>query len=580
MYAFFEDRRASPGDPAAWLFEAPVDCLTAWDADTLAAALRCIEADSFWTVAALDYELGYLFEPVSAPAGWHPQPERTLARFWRFAGCRQLDAEAAQGWLASQAAASAAGVGDLRSGRDEDAYCAAVERIKALISAGDCYQVNLTFPLDFTWFGTPLALYARLRERQPVRYGGFVGDGTEGLLSLSPELFLERRADRLSTRPMKGTAPRHQAAESLRASAKDRAENLMIVDLLRNDLGRIAENGSVEVDSLFEIEDYPTVWQMVSTISARIGQRSLGEILRALFPCGSITGAPKIRAMQIAGELEGSPRGIYTGALGWIAPSGDFRLNVAIRTLELKHGGSGRLGLGSGIVADSEAAAEWRECQLKASFLRDCDPGLKLIETLRRENGCYPMWQGHLARLRHSAAWLAFPLDEQALFRELARQPVTGCWRVRLTLDKAGRIEVESFPLDGTPPATREATMSRFPIDSRDPLRRHKTTSRALYDEALRGLAADSTVFDVLFLNERGELAEGARSNVFVERDGVLLTPPLESGALPGVLRAHLLQEGKAREQVLYPGDLRDGFLLGNALRGLVPARLAAPVID
>jgi para-aminobenzoate synthetase/4-amino-4-deoxychorismate lyase len=353
----------------------------------------------------------------------------------------------------------------------------------------------------------------------------------------------------------------------------------MIVDLLRNDLGRIAENGSVQVDSLFEIEDYPTVWQMVSAISARIGGRNLEEILRALFPCGSITGAPKIRAMQIAGELEASPRGIYTGALGWIAPGGDFRLNVAIRTLELSRGGGGRLGLGSGIVADSEATAEWQECQLKAGFLRDCDPGLKLIETLRRENGSYPMWLGHLARLRHSAAWLAFPLDEQALFRELSRQPANGCWRVRLTLDKAGNIEVQAFSLDGAPPAMREATLSPLPINSRDPLRRHKTTSRALYDAALRGLAADSPVFDVLFLNERGELAEGARSNVFVERDGVLLTPPLESGALPGVLRARLLQEGKAREQVLFPDDLRDGFLLGNALRGLVPVRLSGPAV-
>jgi len=278
--------------------------------------------------------------------------------------------------------------------------------------------------------------------------------------------------------------------------------------------------------------------------------------------------------MQIAAELESGERGLYTGALGWLAPNGDFRLNVAIRTLELAADGHGRMGIGSGIVADSQAAAEWQECRLKAGFLRDCDPGLKLIETLRREGGNYPMWQGHLARLRRSAGWLGFPLDEQALFRELGRQPATGTWRVRLTLDKAGRIEVESFALDAAPPLPRQAVLAAARIDSRDPLRRHKTTARRLYDEALRDLAADSPIFDAVFLNERGEVAEGARSNVFVERDGILLTPPLASGALPGVLRAHLLEQGKAREAVLYPADLQEGFLLGNALRGLTPVWL------
>ncbi len=528
---------------------------------------------------ALDYELGHLFEPHSAPPGWAAGPERPLARFWRFAACRRLDAAAAEAWLLAQQAGTPAGIGGCRPVLDEKQYCAAVDRIKNYISAGDCYQVNFTFPLRFDWFGSPLALYARLRQRQPVRYGGFVGDATQAVVSLSPELFLERRGDRLLTRPMKGTAPRSAPPETLRNSAKDCAENLMIVDLLRNDLGRVASNGSVRVDKLFEIEDYPSVWQMVSEVSADVAGRNFAEILPALFPCGSITGAPKIRAMQIANELENGPRGLYTGALGWLAPDGDFRLNVAIRTLELAADGSGKLGIGSGIVADSESAAEWRECQLKAGFLRDCDPGLQLIETLRRENGIYPMWTGHLARLRRSAEWLGFPLDEQALFRELGAQPRSGTWRVRLTLDKAGVIVVQSFPLDAAPPVLRQAALATARIDSRDPLRRHKTTARPLYDAALAGLPTGSPVFDVVFLNERGEVAEGARSNVFVERDGMLLTPPLASGALPGVLRAELLARGKAREAVLYPADLADGFYLGNALRGLIPVSLGERAI-
>lgn len=522
---------------------------------------------------ALDYELGYLLEPAAAPLAWEPSPERPLARVWRFADCRRLLADEAEAWLQTALDDAPAGVAELRPAVDESHYQNAVERIQQYIAAGDCYQVNYTLPLSFQWFGSPLALYARLRQQQPVRYGGVVGDARQGIVSLSPELFLARQGDRLLTRPMKGTAPRTVPAEALRASAKDRAENLMIVDLLRNDLGRVAENGSVSVDSLFDIEAYPTLWQMVSTVSAKVGPRSFGEILRAMFPCGSITGAPKIRAMQIAAELEVGRRCLYTGALGWLAPDGDFRLNVAIRTLELAADGSGKLGIGSGIVADSEAAAEWQECLLKGAFLRDCDPGLKLIETLRRENGSYPMWRYHLARLRHSAAWFGFPLDEQALFRVLGEQPSSGLWRVRLTLDKAGRFAVQAVPLAATG-TDRVARLASERIEAGDPLRRHKTTARRLYDQALRDLPADSPIFDLVFMNERGEIAEGARSNVFVERAGRLLTPPLSSGALPGVLRAHLLEQGKAREAVLYPADLQDGLLLGNALRGLVPVRL------
>lgn len=533
-----------------------------------------MEREPGWVVAALDYELGYLLEPKAAPLAWAPSAFRPLARFWRFTDCLVLEAEEAENWLAAHVSEAAAGVGGLQPLISENDHLAAVDRIKHLISEGDCYQVNFTLPIEFEWFGAPLDLYARLRQHQPVRYGGFVGDTQQGLVSLSPELFLERRADRLLTRPMKGTAPRHSPPEQLRASEKDQAENLMIVDLLRNDLGRIADNGSVVVDRLFEIEDYPTVWQMVSAVSARVSNCKFAEVLPALFPCGSITGAPKIRAMQIAAELESSPRGLYTGALGWLAPDGDFRLNVAIRTLELKIGQSGKLGVGGGIVADSQPASEWQECLLKAKFLGDCDPGLKLIETLRRENGQYPRLAGHLARLRRSAAWFGFGLDEALVQQQLAAQPEAGNWRVRLTLAKSGEIEVQSFALPEEPAGVRYAQVANGRINSADPLRRHKTTERRLYDAALRHLPAGSPIFDVVFLNERGEVAEGARSNVFVERDGLLLTPALASGCLPGVLRAELLASGRAREAIVKPEDLQSGFWLGNALRGLIRVEL------
>lgn len=550
------------------------------DRESLDSALTEIESRRAWWVAALDYELGYLLEPASAPPGWQPDPVRPLACFWRFERCCRLDASAAESWLQAQLAKLApderlAGIGGLSTGCDAFGYQKAVASVREYIAAGDCYQVNFTFPLHFECFGHPVALYEALRRRQPVRHGGIVMMPGGTAISLSPELFLERTGDRLLTRPMKGTAPRSTDQEALRQSEKDRAENLMIVDLLRNDLGRVAAGGSVRVDSLFEIEAYPTLWQMVSQVSAEVPGVGFGDILRALFPCGSITGAPKIRAMQIAAELEGRTRGLYTGSLGWIAPSGDFRLNVAIRTLEMTADGKGRLGIGSGIVSDSVAKAEWQECMLKSAFLTQLDPGLKLIETIRLEDGSFPYLARHLARLQASAAWLGYPCDESEVRNALTKLPSAGLWRVRLTLSKNGQFEIASAPLADEPPGERLARLAALPIDSRNPLRRHKTTARAIYDQVLQEIAASPEVFDVVFLNERGEVAEGARSNVFVRRDGMLLTPPLESGALPGVLRAELLAAGLAQESVLHASDLADGFMLGNALRGLVPARLA-----
>ncbi len=575
IFALFEDRLAPPDAPAAWLLTGLIEGRAIADLEGLRQALE--DADG-WTAIALDYELGYLLEPAAAPTTWSDsETKRPLARFWRFSACRQLNASEAEAYLThalSGTGDEAAGIAGLEGGIDAKTYGDAVERIRTFIDAGDCYQVNFTFPLDFSWFGSPLALYAALRHRQPVRYGGIVVAGGEALVSLSPELFLERQGKRLTTRPMKGTAPIGEAASSLQASEKNRAENLMIVDLLRNDLGRVADIGSVKVESLFEIEEYPTVRQMVSQVAAQVSSAGLFDILRALFPCGSVTGAPKIRAMRIAAELENGPRGLYTGALGWIAPNGDFRLNVAIRTLELAVDGRGRLGIGSGIVADSIAGEEWRECGLKAAFLTDLDPGFALIETLRRQDGAYPRLLGHLRRLAASAAWLGFRYEEDAIRQALAAAPAMGTWRVRLILDKRGKLDVSIAPLPPEPEGGREVRLARERIDSHYALRRHKTTVRGIYDRALAELASSPGVFDVVFLNERGEVAEGARSNVFVERDGVLLTPPLDSGALPGVLRAELLASGKAKEAVLHPADLEVDFWLGNALRGLVPVKL------
>jgi para-aminobenzoate synthetase/4-amino-4-deoxychorismate lyase len=633
--AFFEDRlgnqlrdqqttstdgQADNANAQGWLFADYCGQLAAHDAATLPHAFAALEAArqaGQWAVLALDYELGYLLEPAAAPANWQHDPQRPLLRAWLFAQRHTVTGEAAitdtLARLSTTGADSGAtGVSALLPALSEADYCAAIERIRAYIAAGDCYQVNYTFPLAFDWFGSPLALYRALRERQPVRYGGLVchaGSATAQthLLSFSPELFVEKQGERLTTRPMKGTAPRHPDpttdaahARSLHASEKNRAENLMIVDLLRNDLGRLAPPGGVQLEQLFGIEAYPSLFQMVSQISANVGTAGLADCLRALFPCGSITGAPKIRAMQIAAELEVAERGLYTGSLGWLGPDGDFRLNVAIRTLCLHEGTGGKtgtLGIGSGIVTDSVPAEEWAECLLKADFLRRMEPsfsapatgvttaGLQLIETLRLENGAYPELAGHLARLQRSSQTLGFACElaaiRAALLAYAQNLSVPACWRVRLTLNKAGEWAITSGALAPLQAAGAEtplfATLATSPIDAHHLLRRHKTTDRQLYDSALTALANTPEVFDQIFLNQYGEVAEGARSTVFLALPGggPLLTPPVTSGALPGVLRARLLAEGKAVETVIRPEQLQQGQLyLGNALRGLVAVTL------
>lgn len=593
-FALFEDRLAAPGQPAAWIFTAPV---ATWEIRTsrqLAAALAAMAEQNLWSVWALDHELGDLFEPKVEPKAQGSAqalpPGRPLARFWAYAEARALSPQELDEWWAAQTASQAAGVGGLSVGLDEATYRARLATLQEHIRAGDCYQVNFTFPLHFQAYGSPLDLYRQLRQRQPVRYGGFVQTASGTLISLSPELFLRRQGRRLVTRPMKGTAARladpaadAQAASALARSEKNRAENLMIVDLLRNDLGRLALPGSVRVSQLFAVESYPTVHQMVSQVEAEVLSQDDFRLLEAMFPCGSITGAPKVRAMQLIRELEAAPRGLYTGALGWRSPTGELRLNVAIRTLELDAEGKGRMGVGSGIVADSRADEEWQECLLKARFLTDLDPGLELIETLRLEvqagRPCFPRLAGHCRRMGDSAAWLGFPWSRKAMLATLASRAeglADGVYRLRLALNKAGVLDARCLPLSPEPEGKRLLLLADAPVASRDPLRRHKTTARGLYDQALARVAARPEVFDVLFLNEQGEVAEGARSNVFARLDGKWLTPPLAAGALPGVFRAERLAAGEAEAAVLTLTDLRraEEIRCANALRGWVPVSL------
>ncbi|MEO3692209.1 bifunctional anthranilate synthase component I family protein/class IV aminotransferase [Roseateles paludis] len=468
----------------------------------------------------------------------------------------------------------------------------AIERIRDYIRDGDCYQVNLTTRLQGRSAGLDAAeLFQALLASQPGGFGLFLRDA--GVASVSPELFFDWRpipgADRswlLAAQPMKGTAPRgadrveDEAAQArLRTSEKERAENLMIVDLLRNDLSRVAQLGSVRVPRLFELHALPTVWQMTSTVTAvsRAGL-SLAEVFGALFPCGSVTGAPKVRAMQIIRELEAQPRGWYCGALGLIQPGGVATFNVPIRTVEFA-GSALQCGVGSAITLDSQPEAELAEWQAKARFLARAEAPVEALETLRLEAGAFPRGEAHLARMQRTARHfgLRFPMaDARALLARLAADHPGGPWRVRLTLDAAGHWGHQVLPLAPTAEPVRLA-VAASPIATLGPAReflQHKTTRRALY--APFAAAKPPEAFDVILWNEDGELTECSFGNLALEIDGRWLTPRLDAGLLPGVLRAELLAQGRVHEAVLTRADLAraTGLAFFNSLRGWLPARL------
>lgn len=556
-------------------------------ADGFFAQLEALTAAGKWLALVVDYALGATLEPAICPE----TAAKPLIRAWVFGQNQRLGPAEIKAFLDDNLARLTegermAGVADLSPALTPASYTSAIQRIREWITDGDCYQINFTFPVDFRLYGHPLALYAGLRERQPVRYGGYLSTPEETLLSFSPELFFERRGNRVLTRPMKGTAARGATPDAdalarakLLASDKERAENVMIVDLLRNDLGRLAAPGKVRVDALFAAEAYPGLWQMVSTISAELPEAGLFDIFRALYPCGSITGAPKIQAMRRIAELETTPRGRYTGSLGWLAPGGDCRFNVAIRTIELAPDQRAKMGVGSGIVIDADPAAEYAECLLKAGFLTGFDPGFELFETLRLEDGGYPLLDLHLARLAASARTLGFACDLPAVLGRLNAERQTrpgGVHRVRLSISHAGKITLNTATMADESQREWHVVLAAEALDPDDFLLRHKTSARRRYDQTLATLAGQSGIFDAIFLNARGEVCEGARSNIFVERDGVLLTPPLVCGLLPGVMRQHLLDSGRAVECVLRREDLLNAprLFAANALRGLLPVKL------
>ncbi|SFF73418.1 para-aminobenzoate synthetase / 4-amino-4-deoxychorismate lyase [Novosphingobium sp. CF614] len=606
-FVLLDDARVQ-GAADARLYRHPSEIVTAARARDVLPALERIEAlarGGHHLAGYVAYEAGLALEPrlaglLPARAG----AAGPLVWFGAFPGCERIPAAQVPRWLAAEAGPGVPAIGPLEPQVSLGDYVRAFDALHAAIEAGDIYQANLTFPLAGSWRGDPLALYAAIRPSAAAGHGGVIHDGSHWHLSFSPELFFALRGRSARVRPMKGTRPRGRdpaedafLRQELATCAKDRAENLMILDLMRNDLSRVAETGSVRVENPFSIETYPTVHQMVSSVRATLTPgRGAVDLLRALFPCGSITGAPKIRAMELIAGIESWPRGIYCGSIGHIEPSGDAAFNVAIRTLRLspdRNGGGGNggravLGVGSAIVADSEALPEWRECLVKGGFVRESEarvPGkpaspasFDLVETMRftPEEGI-ALLEFHLERIRASAAALGFGFDRHAVRNAIqalcfdAERPS----RLRLVAARSGAYALELTEMPESLPAPVTVAVLRMPVDAGDWRLAHKTSDRGFYETGLAAAKAAGAQ-EALFLRDDGLVTEGCFTNLFVERGAVLLTPPARLGLLPGVLRRSLIEQGRAVEAELTLDDLAGGFLIGNALRGLMPARLLA----
>ena len=588
-FVLLDDARAEGASPAR-LYRDPVEVVVARRPSEVAAALARVDAlhrAGHALAGHIAYEAGLALEPRLAPlAARRTGAAGPLVWFGAFAGWEEIAAREVAGWLAGEAESPEAAIGPLEPQLSLGGYARVFATLGEAIRAGDIYQANLTFPLAGSWRGDPLALYRSIRDHAAAGYGGIVHDGSHWLLSFSPELFVALKDGAITARPMKGTRPRGRSvgedallAAELAASVKDRAENLMIVDLMRNDLSRVGEAGSVRVERAFAVESYPTVHQMTTTVRARLSPELAAiDLVRALFPCGSITGAPKIRAMELIAAVERDARGAYCGAIGRIDPTGDAAFNVAIRTLRLDSAGARAvLGVGSAIVADSDCAGEWRESVVKGGFVgRAAAAQFDLVETMRFEPAAgIPLLELHLRRIAASAAELGFAFD-----RHMVRNAIQAlCFdldapaKLRLVVARSGAYALEAGPLPDPLAAPARVALLPLPVSASDWRLRHKTTDRGFYDEAL-AVARAAGADEVAFLDETGRVTEGSFTNVFVRRNDALHTPPASLGLLPGVLRQSLLDRGEAAEAELTVADLAGELLIGNALRGLIAARL------
>lgn len=593
-FILFENTLPNHADEEAWLFTQPVREITAHTTEEFKQSLTIIDEmrkQGHYLAGYISYEAGYaLSEKLVDLLNDAKTGDQPLLQFYAFDQVQRISAADVTDTLKALPE-SPPYIQNWQPAETESEYVSNLSRVHDYISAGDTYQVNHTYRVNFDLAGSIHGLYTSLRERQPVPFSSLMHLPGYSILSLSPELFVRKQGKVLSTKPMKGTSPRGSTDEEdatiLKAMAEDKkqqSENLMIVDLMRNDIGRLAKTGTMKVSKLFEIQTYKTLHQMISSIEGEVEQDiSFAEVVEGLFPCGSITGAPKIRTMEIINELENTPRGIYTGAIGFITPENDFTFNVPIRTLTFPEGSNqGSLGIGGGIIYESDSLDEWHESQLKARFLTGLNHQFKLIETFLYDATTQriPRLELHLERLESSAGCFDIPVDTQAI-NEAIEQYLTSAdktqnLKIRLLLDHVGEYVISSETIPSPSGADLpKITLSQSTIDADNLFRRHKTTNRKLYNDEFSKYEAQG-FYDVLFLNQHGNVAEASRHNLFIEKDSALYTPPIKDGALPGVMRSHLLahEQYNVIEQSLTLEMLKtaDKIYLSNSVRGLVEA--------
>ncbi|MCC7299781.1 MAG: aminodeoxychorismate synthase component I [Verrucomicrobia bacterium] len=570
-----------------WLsFSEPVEVLTARTPDEVFQALEKIEASGLWAAGFISYEAAGAFDDALKT---HSPGSLPLLQFGLFRNADTVQLPKSEG---------AYQLGEWMPSVTRGEYAAAIAAIKEHIAAGDTYQVNYTFRLNADFSGSPFDFFCDLAAAQQGRYAAFIETDEFAICSASPELFFELNDGIITSRPMKGTLSRAltfskdwKQAEALKNSAKDRAENIMIVDMIRNDIGRIAESGSVETLSRFDVEKYPTVWQLTSTVRGELAQRHRGtkvaDVMRALFPCSSITGAPKAKTMEIIRSLEKSPRGVYTGSIGFIAPDGAAQFNVAIRTAVIQNG-KAEYGIGGGIVWDSDADCEYEEALSKARILTRRLPEFQLLETMLWEDGEIFLLERHLKRLAESAEYFDVKVDLNEIrghlrtelaswagvcdSNEVANLRFECPTRIRLLLNRDGSVDFQCLEISAVSGDVKLAIAKR-PVDSGDVFLYHKTTNRSVYE---RAKADFPEADDVLLLNERGEVTESCIANVVVELNGRKVTPPVCCGLLSGTFRDELLAQNEIEEGFVTLDDLlsADSVYLINSVRRWRKVRL------
>ena len=563
------------GEPSWLAFEDPHSQFQAHGLEDVRPVLERAEAAAragSWVVGMITYDAGPAFDPAIVALRDNTVPLATFAVF-------------SSPCLCDGPRDSAFDTGPWSASRTQVEHARDVAQIREHIAAGTVYQVNYTMRLTADFHGDPEALFAGLQRAQPAEHVAFIDFESAAVCSASPELFLRRTGQHIETRPMKGTRPRNQdprrdrtLADELRRSAKDLAENTMIVDMARNDLGRVAEIGTVTAPHLHTVESYPTVHQLTSTVHAQ-SQASFADLISATFPAASITGAPKVSACRIIAELEGQPRGAYTGSIGVLAPGGDFTMNVAIRTAWIdRERETVTYGVGGGIVWDSRELSEWREAHDKARILRRAAPPFRLLETILWVPGFgATLLERHLARLSASAQHFGFDLSIDEVRRTIDNFSAKAPQRLRLLVDPRGTLELQGYDLE--PPRPRgpvEIPIDSQPIDPDDDFLRHKTTRREVYEQARARFPDES---DVVLWNTNRELTEATTANIVVQIDGRLLTPPADAGLLPGTLRAELLAQGLVQEQPIplaLVSHIRSAWLI-NSVRGWTAIKLREP---